>query len=214
MSKKEQSLVEEAAPVREPDEREAALTDEPTAEAEDFIEDGTSLPAPEDYDFAEMVAGVKPNRARVRIRPRSDLRPVLDELAEWFRDMEGKDVPADVLAEREAEWDRVKAEYDRTFVVVIEGRTSDWVRDFYRGLKAKGVDPNRKGLSAEAKAEHTRRQVNALIAAQIVHPTKGVTESAIAALAEANEPEASKLYTALTQVNTRPGVDAGFLRGR
>lgn len=217
----ERSLTDQPAPARGgDDEPEVGLTDQVPDPDDGAIgtgdepEDITVLPEPEDYDFSAMVAGVKPSRARVRIRPRSDLKPLLEELAEWFSSMEGQDVPADVLAEREAEWDEVKAAYDQTFVVVVEGRTSDWVRELWRSLKNRGIDPGRKGLSPSAKAEHERRRVNAQIAAQIVHPTQGVTEAAIAALAEANEPEVSKIYAAVTQVNTRPAVDATFLRGR
>lgn len=188
-------------------------TPEP-AEHEDFIDDVTDIGEPEDYDFGAMVAGVKPNRVRVRIRPRSDLHPRLQELAERYKELDGQEVSEAVLADMDAEWDEVKALYDRTFVVILEGRTSDWVRAFRKETKARGIDPQRKGLSDQERAKHTTRQVNAMIAAQIVFPTKGVTEESISALADANEVEANKLYMALTQVNTKPAGDVDFLRGR
>lgn len=181
------------------------------AQHEDFIDDVTDLPEPEDYDFAAMVAGVKPNRARVRIRPRSDLYARLQELGEEIQAVPADDeVPDDLLEE----WDALRTEYDKTFVVVVEGRTSDWVRHFRKEVKARGINPDRKGTSDDERAKQTERLVNAQIAAQIVHPTKGVTEESVAALGAANEVEANKLYLALTQVNTRPSGDVDFLRGR
>lgn len=186
------------------------VTPEP-ATHEDFIDDVTDLPAPEDYDFAAMVAGVKPNRARVRIRPRSDLYARLQELGEEIQAVPSdEDVPDDLLDE----WAALKAEYDKTFVVVIEGRTSDWVRQFRKEVKARGINPDRKGLSDAERAAQTERLTNAQIAAQIVHPTKGVTEESVAALAAANEVEANKLFQAVLQVNTRPSGDVAFLHGR
>lgn len=201
---------------RNPDEIYADATPEPDrpAEHEDFIDDVTDLGDPEDYDFAAMVAGVKPNRARVRIRPRSDLYARLQEIAEQWATLEGQEVPASELEEIEAEWAELKAAYDRTFVVVVEGRTSDWSRSFRKELRKRGIDPDRKGLSDGERAKHQERALNAQIAAQIVHPTKGVTEESVAALAVANEVEANKLYMALAQVNTRPSGDVDFLRGR
>ena len=186
------------------------VTPEP-ATHEDFIDDVTDLPDPEDYDFSAMVAGVKANRARVRIRPRSDLYARLQELGEEIQAVPAdEDVPDDLLEE----WDALRSEYDKTFVVVVEGRTSDWVRHFRKEVKARGINPDRKGMSDDERARQTERLVNAQIAAQIVHPTKGVTEESVAALGAANEVEANKLYLALTQVNTRPSGDVDFLRGR
>lgn len=186
------------------------VTPEP-ATHEDFIDDVTDLGDPEDYDFAAMVAGVKPNRARVRIRPRSDLYARLQELGEEIQAVPSdEDVPDDLLDE----WESLREQYDQTFVVVVEGRTSDWQRNFHKELRKRGIDPDRKGLSDQERAKQTERRVNAQIAAQIVHPTKGVTEESVAALGAANEVEANKLYLALTQVNTRPSGDVDFLRGR
>lgn len=195
---------------RNPDEVYAEATPEPVTH-EDFIDDVTDLGDPEDYDFAAMVAGVKPNRARVRIRPRSDLYARLQELGEEIQAVPAdEEVPDDLLEE----WDALRSEYDKTFVVVVEGRTSDWVRHFRKEVKARGINPDRKGMSDDERAKQNGRLVNAQIAAQIVHPTKGVTEESVAALGAANEVEANKLYMALTQVNTRPSGDVDFLRGR
>ena len=201
MSNDERALTDGAP---EPAEREAAL--------DEFIDDVTEIPAPEDYDFAAMVAGVKPNRARVRIRPRSDLYARLEELAEEIRALPTDDDVPDDLA---AEWSEVKADYDRTFVVVVEGRSSDWVKQFTKDVKARGINPTRKGLSDEERVKHTERLWHAQIAEQTVHPTQGVTADAVAALFRANEPEADKLWRALQRVNGQPsGVAPDFSRRR
>ena len=201
MSNDERALTDGAP---EPTEREAAL--------DEHIDDVTEIPAAEDYDFAAMVAGVKPNRARVRIRPRSDLYARLEELAE---EIDGFPTDEDVPEDLTAEWAETKADYDRTFVVVIEGRSSEWVKSFTKDAKASGINPDRKGLSDEARFEHTKRLWFAQIAAQIVHPTKGVTPESVGALFGANETEADKLWRALQRVNSQPsGVAPDFSRRR
>jgi len=201
MSNDERALTDGAP---EPAEREAAL--------DEFIDDVTEIPAPEDYDFTAMVAGVKPNRARVRIRPRSDLYARLEELAE---EIQAYPTPDDVPDDLVAEWEETKADYDRTFVVIVEGRSSEWVKQFTKDAKAAGINPTRKGLSDEARIEHTKRLWHAQIAAQIVHPTRGVTEESVAALFAANETEADKLWRALQHVNGQPsGVAPDFSRRR
>lgn len=181
------------------------------SDADDFIDD---VPAPEvdpaDYDFGAMVAGVRPNRVRVRIRPRSDLYPRLQELAE---DIDAYPADEDVPADLADEWADLKARYDKTFVVVMEGRSTDWVKNLMRELKKRGINPGRKGLSDDQATEHLKQQVAAQIAAQIVHPTQGVTAAAVEALYEANEAEADKLFRALNRVNKSvSGVAPDFSR--
>ena len=171
---------------------------------DEYIDDESTLPAPEDYDFAAMVAGVRPTRARVRIRPASHLLARLEELAEQVDALPADDDLPDDLAD---EWEQTKAAYDRTFVVVVEGRSSDWVKEFAREAKSRGINPQRKGLSDEARFEQTKKLMMAQLAAQVVHPTQGVTEESVAALFAANETEGDKLWRAMQRVNTQPAGD-------
>lgn len=175
-----------------------------TAALDEYIDDETTLPAPEDYDFAAMVAGVRPTRARVRIRPASHLLARLEELAERIDALPAdEDVPDDLADE----WEQTKTAYDRTFVVVVEGRSTDWSKQFVKDQKSRGINPARKGMSEDERTEHTKRLWYAQIAAQIVHPTRGVTDESVAALFAANEPEGDKLWRAVQQVNRQPAGD-------
>lgn len=172
---------------------------------DDFIEDVPVALDVEDYDFGAMVAGVRATRKRVRIRPQGHLLARLEELAEEIdATPEDEDIPEDLAAE----WAETKAAYERTFVVVVEGRSSDWAKEFARQMKAHGINPQRKGISDEARVEQTKKLWHAQIAAQIVHPTVGVTAEAVSAIFAAAEPEGDKLWRAVQTVNSQPSGES------
>lgn len=169
-------------------------------EVEDDFEDASVAANPETHDIGAMVAGVRATRLRVKIQPNGHLLERLQEMADEIADIpEGEEIPED-LAE---EWVETKADFDHEDVYVVEGRTSDWVRNFESEAKAQGINPKRKGLSPDGVREEVKRLMHAQIAAQIVSP-EGVAEADVAALFAHSEPEGDKLYRAVKQVNEQP----------
>lgn len=169
-------------------------------EGDDAIEDVTVAADPEAFDVGAMVAGVRATRLRVKVQPNAHLLERLQEIADEIDAFPTDDDVPDGLIE---EWVETKADFDHIDVYVIEGRTSDWVRQFHKDLKAQGVNPDRKGLSGQERIEHNKRQIHAQIAAQIVSP-EGVTEQEISQLYASNEPQGDLLFQAVKAANTRP----------
>lgn len=186
MSDEERALTDAAPAQREANDEAVALTE--------------TASDPESFDVGAMVAGVRATRTRVKIQPNAHLLERLQEIADEIDSYPtDEDVP-DSLVE---EWVETKAEFDHVDVYVIEGRTSDWVRQFHKDLKGKGINPDRKGLSDQERTAQNKRQVHAQIAAQIISP-EGVTEEQVADIYASNEPQGDLLFQAVGRVNTRP----------
>lgn len=176
------------------------LADPTAAGRDDDVEEVPVSHEPETFDVGAMVAGVRATRVRVKIQPHADLLERLQELADEIDAYPtDDDVPDDVVDD----WVETKARFDHVDVFVIEGRTSDWAKQFVADMKKRGINPERKGLSDGEKLEHTKRLWHAQIAAQCVSP-EGVTEEDVAAIFAANEAEGDKLWRAVRQVNTQP----------
>ena len=172
----------------------------PTEEHDSSIEDDALSHDPESHDIGAMVAGVRATRVRVKVQPNGHLLERLQEMADEIDGYASDDEVPDDLVE---EWFETKEDFDHVDVYVIEGRTTDWVRQFESDMKKQGVNPKRKGLGDAEVHQHLQRLFRAQIAAQIVSP-EGVTEADIAELFAKSEPEGDKLYRAMKQVNTQP----------
>lgn len=203
----EKSLAD--APTPDPDDKDAeevGLTDD------DDIEDATEAPDEDDYDFLAFVQGVRPTRRAVVLYQRNDIRGQIDLLEEKIKvaKMAGEDTSEDeeLLAEAAAE----VLESGRR--VVVEAKSSDWVKQFRKTMKARGVDPWREKISDEGKAVMMTKYINTYIAEHIVYPKTGISPEAVAALAEGNEQEAEKLHQAVRSADGERGVSADFLRAR
>lgn len=190
--------------------------DEPTTpdalipdEADD-IEDATEAPDEEDYDFLAFVQGVRPTRRAVTIYQRNDMREQIDTLEEKIKVAQkaGEDTSEDeeLLAEAAAE---IMGSGRR---VIVEARSSDWMGDFRKKMKARGIDPYNKKASDEARTMMMGKYINELIAAQIVYPTTGISADSIAALAKNSETEVDQLHRAVKMVNSQRGVSPDFLQ--
>lgn len=200
----DESLADEVMPDVD-DEAQPLIPDE-----DDGIEDVTEEPTEEDYDFLAFVKGVRPTRRAVTIYQRNDVREMVDVLEEKIKVAKkaGEDTTEDeeLLAEAAAE---ILGSGRR---VVVEARSSDWVQQFRKDMKARGVDPFSKKASDEARRMMMEKYINEFIAAHIVHPTQGISAAAVAALAKGNEQEAEKLHQAVRSADGERGVSPDFLR--
>ncbi|MDO5534115.1 MAG: hypothetical protein Q4F65_05640 [Propionibacteriaceae bacterium] len=155
---------------------------------------------PATFDVGAFVAGVRGTRMRVKIQPNAHLLARLQELADEIDACPSDDEIPDELVN---EWLDTKAAFDDVRVFVVEGRSVDWARQFAKDAKARGINPQRKGLSDDAVVEHTKRLWHEQIAAQVVSPAEVVPED-IAALYAQSEVEGDKLWRAVQAVNSQP----------
>src|SRR5690606_3620936 len=170
-----------------PDDNEDQLYSDPAQpeREDDSIEEVPASHDPATFDVGALVAGVRATRVRVKVQPNGHLLERLQEMAEEIDGYATEDeIPDDLVSE----WFETKDAFDQTAVFIVEGRNSDWVRQFIKDAKAEGINPQRKGLSDAEVHKHIQRLMQAQIAAQIVHP-EGVTTDDIAALFEASEVE-------------------------
>lgn len=136
------------------------------------------------FDLAAWIGGVRPTRRSVTIYGRLDLLAEIDELAEREMRTTGKD--AEACRERATELNEQLVASGVTFTV--EGRSGTWVSTFEKRLDKKKVkDPTKRLLMQ--------------VAEQIVEP-EGVTYSDLRALADATEPQVTKLAHAAVAANT------------
>lgn len=183
---------------RTDDESLADVSDAPADDDLELVEAPESKP--EDFDIATAAAGVRATRIRVHIQPGAHLLERVQELAEEIDSYPNDDdVPVDLADEWVETWEA----FNRKDVYVLEGRSSDWIKQHKRDVKKRGIDPDRKGLSDQERVAHTKRLVMSQIAAQIVKP-EGVNEADVAAIFAGNEAEGDKLWRAMNQVNTQP----------
>lgn len=175
-------------------------------------EDETEAPTEEDYDFGAFVEGVRPTRRSVVLYGRGDLRASYDELSDAIQigEAAGKDMGEQRALLEEAA-DELLGSGRK---VVVEARSTDWVQQFFKDAKKRGINPEAKGLSDGQRLEQTRKLILEQIAAQIVYPRKGVSADALAKLQSVNEVEIDKLYRAVRDANAKPAVTADFLQAR
>lgn len=199
-----------------------SLIDEPTPDSDDpevaeesivddeGIEDATEVQSEDDYDFAAFVQGVRPTRRAVMLYQNNDVRADYDLLKEKIemKRAAGEDVSEDqeLLAEVAAEL------IGSGRKVIVEARSSDWVKQFRRDMKKRGIEPSKEKASEEARAMMMTQFINEFIAAHIVYPRTGISADAIAALAEANEQEVERLHQAVRSADGERGVSPDFLR--
>lgn len=200
----EKSLTDDVTPDPD-DEAQPLIPDE-----DDGIEDVTEEQSEEDYDFLAFVQGVRPTRRAVTIYQRNDMRELIDALEEKIKvgKMAGEDTSEDEELLREAAAEILGSGRR----VVVEAKSSDWVQQFRKDMKARGVDPFNKKASDDGRRVMMAKYVNEYIAAHIVHPTQGITAEAVAALGEGNEQEAEKLHQAVRSADGERGVSPDFLR--
>ena len=179
---------------------EALSSPTPAPREDDSIEESPLAADPETFEVGAMIAGVRYTRLRVKVQPNGHLLERLQEMADEIDSYATDDEVPDELAE---EWFDTKDQFDHVDVFVVEGRNSDWVRQFESDMKAEGVNPKRKGLSDAEVHKQMKQLVQAQIAAQIVSP-EGVTPADMEALFTQSEVEGDKLYRAMRQVNTQP----------
>lgn len=199
----DESLIDD--PTVDPDEPdEAPLVDD------DDIEDVTVEPTEDDYDFAAFVAGVRPTRRAVMLYQNNDVRADYDLLKEKIemKRAAGEDVTEDqeLLAEVAAEL------IGSGRKVIVEARSSDWVKQFRKDMKKRGIEPGKEKASDEARAMMATQFVNEFIAAHIIYPRTGISAETIAALAKNNEQEVERLHQAVRLADGERGVSPDFLR--
>lgn len=201
----DESLIDEPTP----DDNEPEVVEE-SITGDDDIEDVTEPPSEDDYDFAAFVAGVRPTRRAVMLYQNNDVRADYDLLKEKIemKRAAGEDVSEDqeLLAEVAGEL------IGSGRKVIVEARSSDWVKQFRKDMKKRGIDLSKEKVSDEARAMMTTQFVNEFIAAHIVYPRTGISADAIAALSQANEQEVERLHQAVRSADGERGVSPDFLR--
>ena len=151
------------------------------------------------FDVGALVNGVRATRVRVKIQPNAHLLERLQELAEEIDDFPGDDdVPQHLIDE----WVETKEAFDHEDTFVVEGRTTDWVKNHHAEAKKRGINPGRKGMSDSEVHEHLRRLYVSQVAEQVVKPE--VTEEQVMAIFLGNEAEGDKLWRAVQTANTQP----------
>ena len=204
----DESLIDD--PNASPDEPEQPLVAEDDDIDDPDIEDATEEPDEEDYDFLAFAQGVRPTRRAVMLYQMNDVRADYDLLKEKIdlKRSAGEDTKEDeaLLAEVAAEL------IGSGRKVIVEARSSDWMRQFRKDMKKKGVDPSKDKMSDEARAMMTEKWINELIAAHIVYPKTGISAEAIETLSQNNEQEVEKLHVAVRAADGERGVSPDFLR--
>src|SRR5690625_519464 len=174
--------------------------------------DITREPDPEDFDFDEFIAGVRPGRRAVRVTMRTDLMGERDQIA-----LRAQELGDDDEDEAEALFARF-----REITEQIKGSQRDFVVEARSDARAKaimkqvGPEPGKKASQAE-RDEWEDQVMEARLADAIVVPSN-VTAKGLRKLREANEYAFVQLWGAFIEAQTNPtrglGVDPNFLRGR
>ena len=174
--------------------------------------DITREPDPEDFDFDEFIAGVRPGRRAVRVTMRPDLMGERDQIA-----LRAQELGDDDEEEAEALFARF-----REITEQIKGSQRDFVVEARSDIRAKaimkqvGSEPGKKASQTE-RDEWEDAVMEARLADAIVVPSN-VTAKGLRKLREANEYAFVQLWGAFIEAQTNPtrglGVDPNFLRGR
>lgn len=189
-----------------PDGVDRTVEDE-TLSGEPEVVDITRDLDPEDFDFDEFIAGVRPGRRAVKVTMRADLAAELDHIVHR---VEG--LPADMEpGEREAaeaalleEFEAVKAQIlasQRVFVV--EARSDSRLRQIVKRLEKLGISKPGKNASEEDIFAYNNELALHRLADAIVVPSN-VTVDGLRKLDEVAEAEIQKLFGAFIDASQNP----------
>lgn len=163
---------------------------------------------PATYSMTDYLAGIRPTRRSVRLHLRADLLAALDEIVAEIDATEGD---VDHLVDR---YEQVRAEFFADHQTwVIEGRSSDWVKECWRVAAA------RLGVTLDARHDTTDMAARAQLiqhqlAGQVVEVkdadghavASSVTVADLEAIRQANEGEWNRLVIAMMECDT---INAG-----
>lgn len=181
------------------DERSLADVTPETAPAAEPVDVSEPVPAPEDFDMRQWLAGVRPTRRAIKLYPNAHLIAEMDRVVEEI-DAAPADANVDDLID---EFESLRAQHQDGVWFVAEKRSDEWVEaERKRLIKALNLDADNE--------DDVLRLVYEITAAQIVSPR--ITGAELAELAKANEGEAIKLYSLVKAVNTQLSEQAGVLK--
>lgn len=181
--------------------------DDDTLGGEPEVVDITRDPDPEDFDFDEFIAGVRPGRRAVKVTMRADLSAELDHLIH-----RAEALPDDMDAgEREAaenalldEFEAVKAQIlasQRVFVV--EARSEHRMRQIVKLMEKQGLPkPGKKAADEEVYAWNSELALHRLADAIVV--PSNVTVEGLRKLDQVAEAEIQKLFGAFIDASQNP----------
>lgn len=175
--------------------------DEVSEETLEVVRDATEKYNAKDFDFAAFVAGIRPTRRAVTIYSRGDLAAERDLLRARIAESEDVGAPAKDRAEMRKRLKEITQEIaDESIDVVVEGRSSEWVRRLNEALVKDGVE------DLAVRTSH-------IIAEQTVEPG-GVTAELLEQIRKVSEPQWAALSHATQAANQGEGVAPDFSRGR
>lgn len=153
---------------------------------------------PQDFQWADFLAGVHPTRRGVRLYPQAQLVARMEYLADRIEALpDGPEV--DQLID---EFEQTKAAFKEGVWFEVEKRSSEWVKKFRTDLAAKldlNLGTEEKDF-ADADPQHSMTAVLHQLAAQIVTPANTTYED-LHRLYEANEGELNKLIVTMGFTN-------------
>lgn len=180
-------------------------------------EDVTGEITEEDYDFGAFVEGSRSTRLAVRPAMRGDLLAEMDTIVMQVEDAEKAGASAEVVDGLVEKYTALKDEFESSRRrVVVEARSSGRRDRLVKRLEREGLQRPGKKSTPEQHTKYTTEVMLALLADQIVFPTKGLTVDALRRLLDVNEPALNLIYAAAEKANKSPAkvVTPDFLRGR
>ncbi|MGO1607591.1 MAG: hypothetical protein ACTHXF_08950 [Brevibacterium yomogidense] len=186
---------------------ERSLADKaPEETAAEEPRDVTVKPAPEGFDFAAFVSGIRPTRRAVRVYARGDLaaeRDVLRAEIQAAQDQQAKAAEIKRLRDSLAAVTREMNADGAVIDIVLEGRSSETVTKLHEALE--------KDIPGEDR--QAERDLH-MVAAQVVAP-EGVTAELLGQIRAVSEPQWQQLIFAAAEASTTSGVvTPDFSRGR
>lgn len=185
------------------DEPLGTVTEPEEPESRDITRD----PDPEDFDFDEFIAGVRPGRRAVKVTMRADLSAELDHLIhraeELPKDMEPEErkIAEAVLLD---EFEAVKAQIlasQRVFVV--EARSSHRTNQIIKRMEKVGLPkPGKKATEEEVESWNNELGLHRLADAIVV--PSNVTVEGLRKLDQVAEAEIQKLFGAFIDASQNP----------
>ena len=189
--------------MRKDDER--SLADE-APEQDTAPRDVTVKPLPEDFSFADFVAGIRPTRRAVRVYARGDLAAERDILRAQIQAAQDQQAKAPEIKKLRDSLAAITAEMNAdgsVIDIVVEGRSSEAVKKLSEALE--------DDIPGEDK--QAERDLH-MVAAQVVAP-EGVTADLLGQIRALSEPQWQQLIFACAEANTTAGVATpDFSRGR